>query len=171
MEVLNESLYVTTVFCLRLLWDTIYDGWAKISSDMGLTVTEEQVLWAIWLFDSSTVTEVASRLQRDKGTISKCIYSLEESGLVLRKAGVDRRSYEFKITEEGEKLRQRLSVAHGCSSPVSQAFAKLTDAEQKMFLSLVAKLSQHIEGEAYVSEVIHHLARVDAAITSSAGNV
>ena len=82
-----RARYITTAYCLRLLWDRIYEGWSKSASDQGVTVTEEQVLWAIWLMGCGTVTEVARRLRRDKGTISKCVYSLEESGLIIRKAG------------------------------------------------------------------------------------
>lgn len=160
MGVSKDSLYIATVFGLRLLWDSIYDDWSKSSADKGLTVTEEQVLWAIWLFDSSTVTEVASRLQRDKGTISKSIYSLEENGLIVREAGVDRRSYEFKITPEGEKLRRELGPAKNHISLFFRAFHKLTETEQRTFLDITLKLAKHIEGEAYVNEAIHHLERI-----------
>jgi len=118
MSVGCEARYITTAYCLRLLWDRIYEGWSKSASDQGVAVTEEQVLWAIWLMGCGTVTEVARRLRRDKGTISKCVYSLEESGLIIRKAGPDRRSYVFELSPEGDRVRLGLAKAHGRHSDV-----------------------------------------------------
>ncbi len=160
----KETEYLTVVMCLRLLWDNIYDYWAKAASDQGLTVTEEQVLWVIWLFDSSTVSDVARRLHRDKGTISKCIYSLEENGLVVRKAGIDRRSYTFELTEEGNRIRKSLGSAHRTHSVFREAFAKLTTEEQETLLRLLMKLSADIEGEAYLSRLVKALKMIGEAL-------
>lgn len=94
------SLDYVTICCLRLLWDEIYDNWVKVAQDAGLTVTEEQILLAIWLSEESTVTEVAFLLQRDKGTVSKGVYSLERNGLVERKTG--QRSSLFAVYTDGD---------------------------------------------------------------------
>jgi len=55
------------------------------------------------------VTDVAQILQRDKGTISKSVYSLECQGLVTRGTGEDRRYSCFNLTEKGEKVRQEVA--------------------------------------------------------------
>ncbi|HHY10287.1 MAG TPA: winged helix-turn-helix transcriptional regulator [Firmicutes bacterium] len=164
MNVPRKSRYVTTVFCLRLLWDSIYDDWTKVTSDVGITVTEEQILWVIWLFDSCTVTEAARYLKRDKGTVSKCIYSLEESGLIFRQPGIDRRSYAFKITDEGERMRQNLERNHGISSVFARALNNLNEKEQKEFLSLLLKITEQIEGKSYTSLLVQSLARIKSAL-------
>lgn len=159
----EDSRYLTVVFCLRLLWDNIYDSWSKAAADQGLTVTEEQVLWAIWLFDSSTVSDVAMRLRRDKGTISKCLYSLEENGLIVRRAGVDRRSFTFELTEEGNQVRQRLGSRHRACSGFREVYAKLTAEEQETLLKLLLKLASGVEGEIHLARLVEALAIVGNA--------
>ena len=160
MDTPKENLYFAVVFCLRLLWDEIYDTWTKVSGDMGLTVTEEQILWVVWLFRSSTLTDIARRLRRDKGTISKSMYSLEENGLVVRKVGQDRRTFEFEITKEGALLCQELINAHGTDWGFTKAFRSLAQEEQKVFVELILKLTRDIEGDRYVSELVRRLGRI-----------
>src|SRR5690554_5661737 len=98
----RNSLDFLTICCLRLLWDDIYENWMMVPQDAGLTVTEEQILLVLRLASASTVTEAAFILQRDKGTISKSIFSLERNGLVRRKVLEDRRYSEFTLTAKGE---------------------------------------------------------------------
>lgn len=160
MDIPQKGRYITTVFALRLLWDSIYDAWSKGCSDRGITITEEQVLWAIWLLDSSTVTGVASVLRRDKGTISKSIYSLEENGIVVREPGIDRRSYVFRLSTKGNELRKSLSVAHGSNSAFSEALTTLSEDEQHAFIETVLKLAHYIEGETYVHRIVNSLTKV-----------
>ncbi|NLJ74087.1 MAG: winged helix DNA-binding protein [Firmicutes bacterium] len=160
MDTPRENLYFVTVFCLRLLWDEIYDAWTKVSGDLGLTVTEEQILWVVWLFSSSTLTDIARRLRRDKGTISKGIFSLEESGLVIRKVGEDRRTFEFEITKEGQMLCQALARAHGKDSEFFRAFQGFTQEEQEYFADLILRLARDIEGDHYAAELIKHIGRI-----------
>lgn len=160
MDVPKESQYFMTVMCLRFIWDSIYGDWSKVSSDNGLTVTEEQALWVIWLFGSSTVTEVASRLLRDKGTISKSIYALEENGLIIRKAGIDRRSYEFTTTPVGDQVLKKLRAQHGHKSTFSKALAQLTEVEQRTLFTIVIKLAQHIEGENFINQALAQILRI-----------
>ncbi|HHT37522.1 MAG: MarR family winged helix-turn-helix transcriptional regulator [Candidatus Wallacebacter cryptica] len=164
MDDSKETRYLTVVFCLRLLWDSIYESWTKAAADQGLTVTEEMVLWAVWLSDSSTVSDVASRLQRDKGTISKCIYSLEENGLIIRKAGSDRRSFTFELSEEGHKIRKSLGGAHRLHSVFLTAFRSLPDGEQKTLFDLLLKLVSKLEGEDYVSKMTKSLTLIDEVL-------
>ncbi|MGB4616387.1 MAG: winged helix DNA-binding protein [Limnochordia bacterium] len=164
MNCSKETEYLTAVFCLRLLWDNIYEYWNKAAADQGLTVTEELVLWVISLYDSSTVSDVAARLHRDKGTISKCIYSLEESGLIVRKAGTDRRSYTFELTEEGERIKKILGSSHRLHSVFREAFAGLSGAEQETLLMLLTKLTAEIEGEAYLARLKQSMKKIAEAM-------
>ena len=160
MSVGCEARYITTAYCLRLLWDRIYEGWSKSASDQGVTVTEEQALRAIWLMGCGTVTEVARRLRRDKGTISKCVYSLEESGLIIRKAGPARRSYVFELSPEGDRVRLGLAKAHGRHSVVYRALATLDEEEQEALLRIILKVLADVEGETYMENVVRALSAI-----------
>ncbi|NLJ81254.1 MAG: winged helix-turn-helix transcriptional regulator [Firmicutes bacterium] len=170
MEVPRASRYITTVFLLRLLWDTIHNDWSKSASNWGLTVTEEQVLWAVWLFDSCTVSEIARHLQRDKGTVSKCVFSLEENGLIVREPGADRRSYGFRITAEGNEIRENLASIHGSNCIFARGLRGLTEEEQKAFLDLLLKITKRIEGKPYTAFVVHNLSRIRGAELKSGGS-
>lgn len=160
MELQIGNLYISTVFFLRLLWNSIYTDWSKSSDDHGLTVTEETSLWVIWLLGSATITEIASGLQRDKGTISKAMFSLEENGFVEREAGVDRRSYEFRISPAGDVLRRNLERVHGRDSAFARAFSTLSEEERNSFARIAMKLAAGIEGETYARAAVQHLAKI-----------
>lgn len=155
MDNCRRSIDFVTLCCLRLLWDEIYDNWAKVAQGEGLTVTEEQILLVIWLSKESTVTEVAFILQRDKGTISKSIYSLERNGLVVRETGRDRRYSEFILTEMGEKVRQELVEQHtkGQGLAFAQGFLNLGEEERNSFARTAFKLARYVYGDHYVSEI------------------
>ena len=149
------SLDYVTICCLRLLWDEIYDNWVKVAQDAGLTVTEEQILLAIWLSEESTVTEVAFLLQRDKGTVSKGVYSLERNGLVERKTGQDRRYSQFTLTEMGHHVRSELAERHnqGQGLAFAQGFLLLDEAERAAFTRTAFKLARYVYGDHYIRNV------------------
>lgn len=151
----RNSLDFVTICCLRLLWDDIYDNWMILAQDAGLTVTEEQILLVLWLARASTVTEVAFILQRDKGTISKSIFSLERNGLVVRQTLDDRRYSEFTLTEKGEEMSQELIQAHkkGRGMGFAQGFLALEEDERLAFVQTAFKLTRYIYGDNYVSTV------------------
>ncbi|HBN95988.1 MAG TPA: hypothetical protein DDZ66_06790 [Firmicutes bacterium] len=155
MDNARGSLDFVTICCLRLLWDEIYDNWEKVAQDAGLTVTEEQILLVIWFSKESTVTEVALIMQRDKGTISKSIYSLEKNGLVIRKICQDRRYCEFTLTERGEAVLHELIEKHakGQGLAFAQGFLALDEKERVTFARTAFKLVQYVYGNNYVSNV------------------
>lgn len=151
----RESLDFVTICCLRLLWDEIYDDWVKVAQDAGLTVTEEQILLAIWLFGESTVTEVSFILQRDKGTVSKGVYSLERNGLVARKTGQDRRYSDFTLTELGGKVQLELAEKHlqGQGLAFAQGFLLLDEEEREAFARTAFKLTRYVYGDNYMENI------------------
>lgn len=155
MDNSRGSLDFLTIYCLRLLWDEIYDNWVKVAQDAGLTVTEEQILLAIWLAEESTVTEVAFILQRDKGTVSKGVYSLERNGLVARKVGQDRRYSEFALTDIGEEVRLELVEKHGRGQRLAfaQGFLLLDEAERNAFTLTAFKLARYVYGDNYIENI------------------
>lgn len=159
MKTPREQLYLA-VTSFRLLWGEIYEDWAKSTADFGLTVTEESILWILWSHKSSTVTELAQRLQRDKGTISKSIYSLEENGFVSRKYGENRRSFRFDITETGEDVLRRMTSEHARKWRLAKALDDLSDKEREVFLELARKLAEFIAGELRVYELQKTVTRI-----------
>lgn len=152
MESERRSLDLLAAWCLRLLWDGVYDSWVQVAQDAGLTVTEEQILFAIWLSEGSTVTEAAFLLQRDKGTVSKALYSLEVSGLVTREVLRDRRYAEFRLTPRGEKLLQDLLTRHVRVQDLAfaQGFLSLDEGERLAFLRTAFKLVRCVYGNEYI---------------------
>ncbi len=155
MDKPRGSLDFVVICCLRLLWDEVYDNWEEIAQNAGLTVTEEQILLAIWLSEESTVTEVAFLLQRDKGTVSKAVYSLESNGLLARKTGHDRRYSEFTLTEMGEQVRLELVEKHGQGRGLAfaQGFLRLDDEERNAFARTAFKLARYVHGDNYIENI------------------
>mgnify|MGYP000927228958 CR=1 FL=1 len=151
----RNSLDFVTVCCLRLLWDEIYGNLMEVAQDAGLTVTEEQILMAIWLSKESTVTEIAFIVQRDKGTVSKGVYSLELNGLVARKVGQDRRYAVFTLTEMGERVNEELLAKHGQGQGLAfaQGFLNLNEEERDSFVHIAFKLVRYVYGDSYVSSI------------------
>lgn len=149
------SLDFATVCCLRLLWDEIYDNWVEVAQDAGLTVTEEQILFVVSFAPESTVTEVAFILQRDKGTVSKSLYSLEKNGLVARRTYLDRRYSGFTLTERGAAVLQELKEVHirGHGLAFAQGFLALNEDERTAFARTAFKLVKYVYGDDYVSKV------------------
>lgn len=149
------SLDFIAICSLRLLWDEIYDNWVNVAQDAGLTVTEEQILLAIWLAGESTVTEVAFLLQRDKGTVSKGVYSLERNGLVARQIGQDRRYSKFTLTEMGKQLQTELVDKHiqGQGLAFAQGFLMLDEEERQAFTRTAFKLARYVYGDSYIEQI------------------
>lgn len=152
MDLHREHLDLMVMYGLRLLWDEISTNWGKLARDMGLTLTEVQILWIISLSHSSTVTEVAYCLQRDKGTVSKSIYSLEQNGLIQRSEGEDRRFYDFTVSEKGNELLNQLGEAHakGFGLTFVKAFVNLEKEERESFAQIIIKLVRQVYGEHYI---------------------
>ncbi len=153
---LNREYLDYVVICgMRLIWDEINANWSKLARDVGLTVTEEQVLWVISFSDSSTVTEIAYILQRDKGTISKCVYSLEQNGFLTRFEGKDRRFYEFTLTKAGSDLIKELTRRHSETKglTVARALMELSKEERDFFARTIVKLVKRVYGEKYIFDL------------------
>ncbi|MCD0486364.1 MarR family transcriptional regulator [Streptacidiphilus sp. ASG 303] len=76
----------------------------------GLTYPQYLVMLALWNQGSLPVKSLGSTLQLDYGTLTPMLKRLEANGLVRRERRADdERSVQISVTEEGMRLRERLS--------------------------------------------------------------
>lgn len=82
---------------------------ARYADEAGLTVPEWRVLAHLNHSGTVSVRDIHSRVNLDKSMISRAASRLQEAGLV-RKSGhdTDRRLIVLELTEEGQRLMQRL---------------------------------------------------------------
>lgn len=82
---------------------------ARYADEAGSTVPEWRVLAHLNHSGTVSVRDIHSRVNLDKSMISRAASRLQEAGLV-RKSGhdTDRRLIVLELTEEGQRLMQRL---------------------------------------------------------------
>ncbi len=68
-----------------------------------ITTTQFQVLVHIGFLDSPGGTELAKRLGSDPSTISRILDTLENKELIRSRAGQDRRTRHYELTEYGQQ--------------------------------------------------------------------
>jgi DNA-binding MarR family transcriptional regulator len=92
---------------------------------------------------NSTPTQLAGMMFRSKHSITQIVDYLEKEDLVVRdNTGQDRRVTHIKVTSAGlEYVRQNFSKGNKRAKEVT---ACLNNAEQKLLVNLIGKMSQRI---------------------------
>jgi DNA-binding MarR family transcriptional regulator len=77
-------------------------------TEIGLTYTQYITMMVMWEDKQISVKELGEKLFLDSGTMTPVLKSLEKKGFVARnRSEEDERSVIVKITEGGEKLKER----------------------------------------------------------------
>ncbi|MBR8743095.1 MarR family winged helix-turn-helix transcriptional regulator [Nocardiopsis sp. MG754419] len=80
----------------------------EILTDLGLTYPQYLVMLALWEHGTLPVKELGQVLSLDTGTLSPLLRRMEGAGLLTRRRGPeDERIVRVRLTEEGERLRDR----------------------------------------------------------------
>ena len=78
---------------------------------LGLTYTQYIAMMVFWEVKEITVKELGQKLFLDSGTLTPLLKCLESKGLITRsRSSEDERVVIARITEEGEKLKERASA-------------------------------------------------------------
>jgi DNA-binding MarR family transcriptional regulator len=106
---------------------------------MGLTMAQFDVLAVLGDTDGMTCKELGEKSLITRGTLLPVLGRLEDRGLVHReKNEKDQRQTIVKLTADGQKLYEETFTPH--IEVVKPRFEVLSDAEQKMLISLLNKV-------------------------------
>lgn len=82
----------------------------EIASKIGLTVAEFKALRLFGANESLSVGELAGRLELSSSRLTRILDGLVQRGLITRETATsDRRLMELRLTDEGRRVKQRLS--------------------------------------------------------------
>ena len=104
-----------------------------------LTQSQFGVLEALYHLGPLSQGELGQKILRSNANLTTVVDSLEKKELVVRcRAESDRRRVEVRLTDAGENLISKVFPRH--AAQVEQAFAVLSEAEQKQLGALLKKL-------------------------------
>jgi DNA-binding MarR family transcriptional regulator len=126
---------------LNVLATLVSNALAQIYAErFGLPVPAWRVIATLGQYRVRTARDIAQHGVMHKSTVSRAVSSLEERGLVARKANsADRREELLELTREGRRIYDNLV-------PEALAFEadllqELTPAEQRAFMGAIQKLT------------------------------
>ena len=112
--------------------------------ELDLTYTQYITMMVFWEEKCLSVKELGKKLFLDSGTLTPVLKSLEAKGYVTReRSKADERVLTVKITEEGEKLRERSADVPGKIA----GCVKLTPEEAITLYGLLYKLLGNFDAE------------------------
>ncbi|USQ76437.1 MarR family winged helix-turn-helix transcriptional regulator [Ornithinimicrobium cryptoxanthini] len=111
------------------------NDFADVVGELGLT--PQQARAVLWLDNPSAMRTLAEHLACDASNVTGIADRLEESGLVERVPGQDRRVKLLRLTTKGVALRADLADRVAAGSTVT---AKLTSQERTQLAALLDKL-------------------------------
>lgn len=107
---------------------------------LGLCLSDFGILEALLHAGPLPVNALGKKILISSGSITTAVDRLEREGLVERKSAPDdRRARIAHLTDKGAALIEELFAAH--ARDMEQAFAVLTDTEQKTLAVLLRKLA------------------------------
>ncbi len=109
---LNDNL----AFLVGDLNQRIYQAVSRVfrSSNAGITIEQFSVLTVLWYEDGLKQQEIASRLNRDKTTITRVINNMVRQNLVVRVPDkTDLRASMIFLTHYGKQMQNQMAVATG----------------------------------------------------------
>lgn len=109
---------------------------------LGLTYTQYIAMMAFWEHKEMSVSRLGDLLYLDSGTLTPMLKKMEKSGWVKReRSKVDERKVIVTITEEGERLKEKVSHI-----PVEMSSCvKLSSEEAMQLHSLLYKLLKELQ--------------------------
>lgn len=115
--------------------DRMRSDFAEIAAEFGLTPLQARSI--LQLEQPQPMRALADHLTCEPSNVTGLADRLEASGLVERVAAADRRVKLLQLTDEGARLRERLSERVAAGSTVT---AKLSAAERRTLSGLLDRL-------------------------------
>lgn len=120
---------------LFLVIDRMRSDFAAIAAEFGLTPLQARSI--LQLEEPQPMRALADHLACEPSNVTGLADRLEASGLVERVSGEDRRVKLLQLTDQGARLRRRLSQRVAAGSTVT---AKLNAAERRTLSALLDRL-------------------------------
>lgn len=111
-------------------------------------ITTEQWVLVAKLGEENGITQkdLAERTEKDQANVTRIIDLLEKKGLVRReKNSTDRRSMLVHLTDEGERLRERLAPIE--ESVVKASLSGMSEEEKALLKDFLARIAANIQNE------------------------
>ena len=116
----------------------------KLCTPYGLSIPETEIVFDIYQFGSSKVTDICERLNRSTNIISPSISSLEKKKIVSKNKNLkDKRITLINLTDSGLKLIHEILT--DVSDYYSLFLSHYNDDELKQILDLVNKASKEVK--------------------------
>lgn len=146
MENKYDSLMLKNQLCypIYLCSKEIIRKYVPMLNKLNLTYTQYIVMMFFWENKTSNVKDLGKTLLLDSSTLTPLLKKLESKGYITRtRSTTDERNLVLKITETGEKLRDK---ALAIPSEIGKCI-NLSENEAKVLYSLLYKVLSNVEKE------------------------
>ena len=122
------------------IYSSLYLNYLKqYSSLYNVNKTQLRALVFMRNYGEISMTELCSKLNIEKGSLTSMIDDLSDKGYVYREKNLkDRRKYMIIITEEGKKIAA--DFTERLSNDLEEKFFKLNDEDRKKYLEAIETL-------------------------------
>lgn len=111
----------------------------KSLKKINLDNTKRKILMSIDVLSEPNITEISNFAYTKLTTTTKCIYKLQEQGLVICESSEkDERITVVKLTEQGMEKIKKINEIHEIT--LSGVFSKLEEAQMQQLNHLLIKL-------------------------------
>lgn len=113
----------------------------------GLTITEVHTIVAVGLHECNPMNVVAARLGVTLATLTIAVNKLVKKGFIERtRAEDDRRKVLISLTKRGRQVLRAHNLFH--RQMINDALADLTEEEERVFASSLAKVKAFFDAQA-----------------------
>lgn len=118
------------------------EGWGGTE----FSLTEARILYELAHFEAATASDLAKILSLDPGYLSRLLKSLEERGLLHRRASEsDARQYLLSLTDHGEQRFAELNAV--ARNDMARMLGALTSRQQKRLISAMSEIETLLSAE------------------------
>ena len=120
----------------------------KFAKDYNVNKTQLRALVFIKNYGVISMTDLCSKLNIEKGSLTSMVDDLTDKKYVTRKRDlVDRRKYLIDITEEGDKIAT--DFMDKLSDGLGEKLSKLTEEDRKKYLEAINTLQYILNKEEF----------------------
>jgi len=125
------------------------------SSCCGVTMAQCHTLLAVEAKGTTTVTELATKLELDKSTLSRTIDGLVTTGLINRTTDTgNRRSQHISLTPQGKKVADGINAQWNLY--FTSLFARIPESKHQAVIESIAILSEVIPSSGCCCETVEY---------------
>ncbi|MBD0366492.1 MAG: MarR family transcriptional regulator [Flavisolibacter sp.] len=136
-----KEWHVMEIRAFNRFYTSVIGLLGKYILDSNYTLPEVRLLYEVSHNDGITASELVSKLDIDKGYLSKIIFQLQERKLLSRKTSPDDgRSVRLSLTKKGEKEFAVLNKA--ASDEIKAILATLSDDECDKLVSHMLEIKK-----------------------------